>query len=122
MVSALGGNDVGVLQPPFSILPIKGAGGGSLAGGVQTKEYVIENIPFQYAIPMLTGWELGYLTDDQHVKDVGVWIGDWSYELGVGKLHYTLSSIRADNDKLPGHYDRHKVTVLGIRPVAGVVR
>ena len=122
MVSALGGNDVGVLQPPFSILPIKGEGGGALGGGVQTKEYVIENIPFQYAIPLLTGWELGYLTDDQHVKDVGVWIGDWSYELGVGKLHYTLSSILADNDKLPGHYDRHKVTVLGIRPVAGVVR
>jgi len=118
MVSALGGNDVGVLQPPFSILPKEGESAEIVnVGGVKTKEFVIENIPFEFAIPVLTGWELGYVTDDQHVRDVGVWIDDSIYELGVGRLRYKLSSILADNDKDPEHYYRHKVTVLGIRPV-----
>jgi len=118
MVSALGGNDVGVLQPPFSILPKEGESVEIVnVGGVKTKEFIIENIPFEFAIPVLTGWELGYVTDDQHVRDVGVWIDDVFYELGVGRLRYKLSSILADNDKDPEHYFRHKVTVLGIRPV-----
>jgi len=121
IVSAAGGTDVGVLQVPFAILPREGEGGGSFTGGLQTKEFVIENIPFRFAIPMLTGWELGYLTDDQHVRDVGIWIDDWTYEIGVGRLRYKLFSILADNDSWPDHYNRHKVTILGIEPVTGVI-
>ena len=47
------GNDVGVFQPPFSILPAEDYGpfgnvGCGVTGGaaVTTNEYVIENIPF----------------------------------------------------------------------------
>lgn len=122
MVSGLGGTGVGVLHPPFSILPKKGEGGGTLAGGVESKQFVIENIPFEYAIPVLTGWELAYLTDDQHVKEVGIWIDEWKYEKNpgtpAGTLRYKLSSILSDNDSWPGHYYRNNVAVLLLRPVA----
>ena len=41
--------------------------------GVVTQESVIENLPFEYAIPMLTGWELVLGCDDEHVKEIGIW-------------------------------------------------
>jgi hypothetical protein len=120
MVSTLGGTDVGLIHPPFSILPKKGEAAGTQAGGLTTQELVIENVPFELAIPMLTGWELAYLTDDQHVKEIGIWIDEWSYTAGSpgGTLRYRLSSILRDNDTIPPHYARHKVSVLGIRAVA----
>jgi hypothetical protein len=66
---------------------------------------------------------LHYLCRDQHVKDVGVWIDDWSYTKGPGgqpgKLHYKLSSILSDDD-IHDHVYSHKVSVLGLRPLARV--
>jgi hypothetical protein len=119
--SALGGNDIGLVQPPFAILPREGQGGGAQTGGVRRQDFVIDNIPFGIAIPMLTGWELAYLTDDQHVKDVGVWIEDWTYSPSPtgGTLRYTLGSILADDDNWPEHLIRHRVTLLGIRALGG---
>jgi hypothetical protein len=73
LVSTLGGSDVGTIQPPFSVLPKEREGGGTTGGGVATEDVVIENVSYNFAIPMLTGWEVGYLTDDQHVKDLGIW-------------------------------------------------
>lgn len=128
MVSALGGNDVRVLQPPFSIVPIEDhedifSTCVSSGSGVETQEFVIENVPFEYAIPMLTGWELGYRCDDEHVKEIGIWIDEWGYEKTpgalTGTLRYKLSSVLRDKDDDPGYNHRHKVTILGLRPVAG---
>jgi hypothetical protein len=123
LVSAIGGNDVGVIQPPFSILPSKGDTSwipqcGTVTGNppVVTEEITIENIPFQYAIPMLTGWNLEYFCHDQRVKEVGIWIDGWSYEGAGGKLHYTLSSTLRDNGNWPQIHS-HRVTILGFRPV-----
>jgi hypothetical protein len=120
LVSTLGGSDVGLVQPPFSLYPKESEGGGTTGGGLATQDVVIENVPFDYAIPMLTGWEVGYLTDDQHVKDLGIWIDDWSFASGT--LRYKLSSILRDNDLFPAHYTRHKVTILGIRSVGAGAR
>jgi len=121
MTSALGGSDVGLVQAPFSILPKEDEGGGAVAGGVERRQYVIENIPFGIAIPMLTAWELYYLVSNQKVKDVGIWLEEWTYTPGPsgGTLRYTLGSILADDDNWPPHVSRHRVTVLGIRPVSG---
>jgi hypothetical protein len=30
-------------------------------GGVITKDVVVENVPFEFAVPMLTGWNLAYV-------------------------------------------------------------
>ena len=92
----MGGNDVGVLQPPFSILPYDGASAYiGAGGGIKHRHVVIDNIPFAYAIPMLTGWELAYQGSDQHVKQIGTWIDRFSYEwqpgLATGTLWYTVS-------------------------------
>lgn len=130
LVSGLGGNDVGVIQPPFSILPDNADApflgifsNCSELGGqpTTTNDFVIENVPYQFAIPVLTGWQLEYLCDDKHVKDVGVWIDEWSYQPptgGIGGiLRYKLSSILADDNSSRTHSSSHKVTVLGLRPV-----
>jgi hypothetical protein len=129
MVSGLGGNDVGIIQPPFSIGP-RGTlessftndpgcdGSTGPRGIVRTEEFVIENIPFEFAVPMLTGWELGYICDDERVKEIGIWIDEWGYDKNTRTLRYKLSSILTDKDDYPGHVYRHKVTVLGLRPLA----
>jgi len=132
MVSGLGGNDVGLIQPPFSILPT--AANAPLLGFITTcgetpgdptvtEHHVIENIPYQFAIPMLTGWDVQYICSDEHVKDVGVSIDDWSYlppSGGTGgTLQYTLSSTLADNLSSRGHSVSDRVTVLGLRAATG---
>lgn len=124
-VSGLSSNDVGLIQPPFSILPMKGIGyyracsGGP--PGIQTQEFVIENVPYEYAIPMLTGWELTYgCSGDQHVKEIGLWIDDIRYDknqgTSVGTVRYKLSYILSDDSSYGGNCS--KVTVLGLKPVA----
>ena len=64
---------------PFAVLPKEGEGGNFLPGGVKKEQIVIENVPFEHAVPLLTGWDLNYLTDDQHGKEVGISIDDWSF-------------------------------------------
>jgi len=121
-VSGLSGNDVGVIQPPFSILPAEDDSFFSFCTPVGSapppQEFVIEQIPFEYAIPMLTGWELVYLCEDQHVAEAGIWIDDWGYDKNTRTLRYKLSSILRDEGSAQ-HYRRHKVTILGLRPTTG---
>jgi CARDB protein len=123
IVTGLGGNDIGVIQPPFSILPERGNGFGEACSGgpagIQTQEFVIENVPYEYAIPMLTGWQLSYgCLGDQRVKEIGVWIADIHYDKNQGTslatLRYNLSSIIGDG----GHANISKVTILGLKSVA----
>jgi hypothetical protein len=130
MVSGMGGKDVGVVQPPFSILPSESSWFSSLfcsttdSPPVRTEEFVIENIPFEFAIPMLTGWNLEYLCSDQHVKEIGIGVDNWRYEPPVGgtggRLHYTLSSVLRDDDNNPDYVHGHKITILGLRRAGGV--
>jgi hypothetical protein len=124
VVSGLGGGDVGVVQPPFSILPKEDHEGilsSCVSGpgpGVRTEAFEIDNIPYEYAIPMLTGWELAYDCDDENVAEAGVRIDKWDYDRGIGKLRYTLSSTLRDDDSKPDFTHSHKITVLGLKPVA----
>lgn len=126
MVSGLGGKDVGVIQPPFSILPLEDTGffGACLAeaGGEKMEEVVIENVPYEYAIPMLTGWELHYgFCDDEHVAKLGMWLDEIHYDktpgAPTGTLHYKVFSILKDRNDNPGYGYSHKVTILGLKPV-----
>jgi hypothetical protein len=124
-VSTLFGLDVHPIQPPFSILPIESASGGFDGAGVKTKEVMIDNIPYKYAIPMLTGWEVGYTVSDQHVKEIGIWIDEMHYREPndpPGRLRYKVSSVLHDDDTYPDNYFRHKVTILGLGQMGGVVQ
>ncbi|MEZ4601005.1 MAG: CARDB domain-containing protein [Syntrophotaleaceae bacterium] len=129
MVSGLGGPDVGVIQPPFAILPIedKGIIGACLGEGPgeKTEEVTVENVPFEYAIPMLVGWDLHYGCDDEQVTEIGTWLDEFQYEKAAGDptgtLRYKVSSILKDKDGSPGHAFSHKVAILGIKPIASAV-
>jgi hypothetical protein len=125
-VSGMGGPDVDVIEPPFSILPRKGLGRFEgacveVSAGEKNEDVVIDNIPYAYAIPMLTGWELIYgCPRDHHVREIGISIDNLHYDkdpnASSGRLRYTVSSVLRD-DSNHGHGVRHKVTVLGLRPV-----
>jgi hypothetical protein len=89
--------------------------------GVQTEDVVIDNIPYAYAIPMLTGWNLEYPCNDHHVREVGIWIDDLHYDRNpnapTGTLRCKVSSLLHDDSSNWGSYS-HKVTILGLRPLA----
>jgi len=129
IVSGLGGRDVGLIQPPFAILPADDEGffGATLGPvpGVHNREYVIENVPFEVAFPVLGSWDLGYGDDDEHVTEVGIWIDTMSYErppgAPVGTLRYTLTGTLQDKNGKPGHLTRHAVTIVGLRRLGPAV-
>ncbi|UFS71893.1 hypothetical protein LPW11_06785 [Geomonas sp. RF6] len=129
IASGLGGKDVGLIQPPFSILPHEDMGvfGACLgeASGQKTEDVVVDNVPFEYALPMLTGWNLYYGCDDEHVTEVGTWLDEFHYDKSpgtpTGTLHYKVSSILRDKDGSPGHAFSHKVTILGFKPTSAVL-
>ncbi|MFQ5604325.1 MAG: hypothetical protein ACE5HS_13740 [bacterium] len=126
MVSAFGGRDVGLVQPPFTILPEEDAGFFSSClslgpTGITTEEHVIENVPFEYAVPILSGWDMSYACDDEHITQIGVWLSDFSYDKApedpTGTLRYTLSSVFHDKDNNPGHEFIGQVQILGLKPI-----
>lgn len=123
IVSALGGRDVGIVQPPYTILPLEDRGQGCAYGGdyiIRTENYVIENVPFEYAVPVLTGWDLGLTCKDRQVTEIGTWISDFTYDKlpiePAGTLTYTVSSVLRDKDTA-SHRFTHRVSVLGLEPV-----
>ena len=120
VVSGMAGTDLGVIQPPFCILPAEDAGFGTGCitdnGALRTEDFVIEQVPFEFAIPVLTGWDLTYQCDDENVKEVGANLDTWSYDRTTGTLRYTLSSVMRDRKNDPAHLINHKVTILGLVP------
>lgn len=123
MVSLIRGSDVGIIQPSYTVLPreddMDGCGTGTHEG-VFTEEFTVENVPFECAVPALTGWDLAYGCDDEQVAEMGTWIDDWSYTVGAqgGTLRYRVSSILRDKDGSPGHIGAEKVAILGLRRLA----
>ena len=127
-VTAIGGPDVEILQPEFAVLPREDVDanivGGGLLAGLKTANVVVPNLPYTYAVPILTGWDMGYTPPgegDQHIKEFGVFIDQIKYERpadsATGTLSYTVSSIVKDTDSFPENYFRHKVTILGLKPI-----
>lgn len=119
IVSGLAGDDVGVIQPPFSILPVEDENFCTDIGPSPiTQEFIIERIPFEFAIPMLTGWRLNYGCEgDQQITEAGIWIDEWQYDKNTRTLRYRLSSSLRDRDSEPPYSRDHKVTILGLRPI-----
>jgi hypothetical protein len=83
--------------------------------------YRIDNVPYAYAVPVLSGWELGYLCTDHHVRDIGAAITDFRYVRGPdgsgGSLYYTLElALGDDSDNI--NYARASVDVLGLKPLS----
>lgn len=79
------------------------------------------DVPYAYAVPVLSGWELGYVCTDHHVRQIGAAIVDWRFErredgLG-GSIYYTIEqALGDDSDNI--NYARVSVDVLGLKPLA----
>ncbi len=101
--SALAGDDVGVVQAPFSIVPYLHVSVGcvSHAGGVETESYTVKNIPYEYAVPVLTGWNIeADCPTDMDVLKLGVWVHDIQYSKKPADL-LGLEAVAALPDLLP---------------------
>jgi hypothetical protein len=121
VVTPIGGHDVGVVQPPVTILPREDGGGLCPSGDstVHTRDVTTREVPYEYALPMLTGWDLAYVCDDGHVTEAGVWIERFTYARhsasGGGTLSHTESSILRDKKSKRLHVSRQRITILGLR-------
>ncbi|MCB1675917.1 MAG: hypothetical protein KDI01_06475 [Halioglobus sp.] len=119
---ALGGRDVQIIDPPFPIAPRGAENVGCITRGddVSRHEIIIEDIPFDYAVPLLTGLELSYAcARDENVLEVGAWIQNIQFdrdpETGLGRLRFDAFSQLTDNDSVPDHLSRHNISILGLR-------
>lgn len=117
IVSGIGGHDIDIIEPPHSISPIEDSRSCIIFGSknIVTHNYTVKNIPFTYAIPVLTGWNLEFSCKDHHVKEIGTWIDKINYEKREGEfgtLTYSVSSVLNDNSGNVSHASNN-VSVLG---------
>ena len=112
---------VGQVSNDLKLAPRTGQGtfGACLGSSSErTVEMAIVTPPYTWAIPMLTGWDLGSPCGDEHLTHVGVWVEDFRYVLvpgaSNGTLYYTVKTNFGDKDGFPGMLDRVQVDVLGI--------
>jgi hypothetical protein len=91
---------------------------------LQHVHFSIDNVPFDYAVPVLTGWQLAYLQSDHHVETIGVWIKGFSYEkapgAATGTLLYEIESTLHDNPAIcpkKRGLASYKVSVLGLNRI-----
>jgi hypothetical protein len=83
-------------------------------------QYVVD-VPFSYAVPMLTGWKVGQRCRDSNVQQIGTYLDNFRFEPypngRSGRLSYTVVSILFD-DSQGRLVDRgNKVTILGLNPI-----
>jgi len=113
----IGGNSI---ELRANILPLNPRAGktnvcrNGADGVVHTSTFRIDDLPYDYAVPMLTGWNLDYECSDQNVQRAGIWIHDIHFDSNAGVLAYKLSFILRDKDGAPGFNASHRVSVLGI--------
>jgi hypothetical protein len=136
-VSVLSGQDVEMWQPAtvlhltgipptwvkeatdFALSPAEPTSSCSGVGhNEHTEEYMVEDVPFDYAIPVLVGWDLQYVCTDHHVKRVEARVVDFQYDKGpeaaTGTLRYTISSSLADASANVSAA-QYKVSILGLK-------
>lgn len=83
-------------------------------GVVRTQTFRINDLPYDYAIPMLTGWDLSYECENQRVQRAGIWIHDIRFDPNSSSMEYKVSSILRDQDGAPSFNAAHRITVLGL--------
>lgn len=137
IVSVLTGDSVNVFRPAsawveggdaaigqeandLKLAPRTGGTSGACLGSAseRTIEMAIVTPAYTWAIPMLTGWDIGSPCGDENLTHAGAWIDDFRYvrEPGSsnGTLYYTIKTNFGDKDGFPGMSDRVQVDVLGI--------
>lgn len=83
-------------------------------GVVRTQTFRITDLPYDFAVPMLTGWDLSYECEHQQVQRAGIWIHDVRFDPDSNSMEYKVSSILRDQDGAPSFNAAHRITVLGL--------
>ena len=93
----------------------------TVIGDSTREEHYKVDVPYEYAVPVLAGWELGYGCTDHHVRQIGAQITEFHYERAAngsgGTLFYTLSLALGD-DSGNINYGGASIDVLGMRPLS----
>ena len=84
------------------------------------EQYFVD-VPFAYAVPLLTGWQLNQACSDSHVQRIGAYIDHYSFEpsgSGMGGiLKYTVVGTLTDDNGGRLYDMQNKVTILGLQSV-----
>jgi hypothetical protein len=111
---AIAGTGVFPIEPPPSDADrlLVSSADNPTAGATQHR--TIEQVPFTYAVPLLTGWKLSYADNDWHnVSRIGIGITGVQYEMPrLGTLSYDLTFHLYDVHRI-GAEASANVSVLG---------
>lgn len=85
---------------------------------MRTEEYFVEGLPFDYAVPPLTGWDLRHdCRGDRDLLEAGVWLNHFNYHKEeddpTGTLEVQVSSVFQD-DGDASHDASHRFSILGL--------
>lgn len=130
VTSALGGGSVQLTQTDFEVFSIPEIGQHSGLEGVVTQDVVVEEVPFDAAVPVLMGWSIADLEKEIQPQDMGVWIESFHYDRApgarFGTLIYRINSVFVDDN---GRFSsggsitpRLQVNILGINSLARTSR
>ena len=116
----------GVIANDLQLTPVTQTSGACLGDlAARTIEMAVVTPAYTWAMPMLTGWNLGSPCGDNHLRHVGARITDFHYvrEAGAstGTLSYTLQTDYGDQDGFPGMFGGAQVDVLGINLLQPVI-
>jgi hypothetical protein len=87
-------------------------------------QFSVDNVPFDYAVPVLHSWQLQYPCSDHNVKKIGIWLSEFSYVkapgAATGTLLYTIESTLADNALFGanGGEASYNVSILGLNALS----
>ena len=91
-------------EPTELILQPAEPGGFGCVGNGQEEHlefYSVEKVPFDYAIPVLTGWDMQYACTDHEIERIGVYLVEFEYvkdpNAATGTLNYTIFSTMRDD-------------------------
>jgi hypothetical protein len=88
-----------------------------LANSVHSATVSVPNLPYDFAVPVLAGWDLAYPCSDHEMKTIGAWIEDGSYSIAsgasTGTLRYKVASVLRDKNADDGMGAAYKVNIVG---------
>ena len=119
ILSLMHGDSVEVINPEFVFEARDALNANIGPSGVFSDTVVIDDVPFDYAVPMLTGWDLASADSDRHIKDIGAWIENFEYTKAPGAergiLTYTIKGVFEDKGGIDiTHTPRYQVSILGL--------
>ena len=122
VVSILHGTGVDFSQPDFEIYDNPPLNQPTGTRDIFSDTVIVEDVPHDVAVPVLTGWEMHDNQKEINIKDIGAWIESFDYERAPGAdsgtLIYTIKSVFLDKggrfSSVGAATPRYQVSVLGL--------